>query len=615
MKFKLNPLTGEFDYTSDSANKEKLNPMTGEFNLVEGDWPFSQIFNPLTGNFNLASGWGHSITGHWIIDIVNSQMLTKVIAYWKCWWESWLPVTGYTQLEYVSNTFSGSQSTIDTGITDDTVDMQYMVEATGVSAWASWYILQSRNTAAAGWNTSIYGISWSQNWGTILWAPWTVWTGLRSNITRDSSDDFFHVGFTRTTNSQTLYVKNLTSSDDDIVTGSQDLSWYVAASTTIGIFWNWTNFILAWAKVKRAGIRKNWYLVWGMIPCKRNSDWACWYYEVVSWTFTALDVLNFWFGNEIVQSPTNPIPFYCNNGKILAYKSTICDCTIDGNGTFVQPTTPTVGPRIYKSLWHLPVWKYFISTTWNFEIIFQYKDVESWTPTRSGNMTWWTINATVTITDPDLYYGVAIRYPNNNNIDVSDYTGTLTCAPQFMLCDWVTEKIISHDDNNDYAAYTEWLLSIDNIEDEQEIISWSIKRNVGIKVLDGTEAWNMYNVAQWVLFRIALQDVKQTWARLDSAWCSHFITSTVWDRTNWTLSWVNKNFDFIYSQCTDLASWKAWLWSQFLAWTPVVIIYKIKTPTTETVDWQTLDVVWDWYVAIEEAGIETWMLKLAVEYR
>lgn len=35
MKFKLNPLTGEFDYTSDSANKEKLNPMTGEFNLVE----------------------------------------------------------------------------------------------------------------------------------------------------------------------------------------------------------------------------------------------------------------------------------------------------------------------------------------------------------------------------------------------------------------------------------------------------------------------------------------------------------------------------------------------------------------------------------------------------
>lgn len=76
MKFKLNPLTGEFDYTSESANKQKLNPLTWEFNLVEGDWPFSQIFNPLTGSFNLGQWWGWQIitevTGNWYINLINA---------------------------------------------------------------------------------------------------------------------------------------------------------------------------------------------------------------------------------------------------------------------------------------------------------------------------------------------------------------------------------------------------------------------------------------------------------------------------------------------------------------------------------------------------------------
>ena len=612
MKYKLNPLTGHIDIVPDSGTfVQKLNPLTGHFNLAV-EWANKYKFDPVDWELHL---WLDKviqhITGNWIINIQNSKQLTKVIAYWKALMGGFLPVW-YTPLEYVMNIYSGAMCMIDTGITDDTVNMRYNVTATGTGSGASWYILQSRNTASAGWNTNIFGISWSQSWGTILWAPWNVWTGIRSNIARNDTD-FYRVYFRREANAQHLTVTNLTTDVTNNVDETQDLSSYTPASTTIGLFWNGTNFINAWTKVKTASIYKNDIIVWGIMPCKRQSDWALGYYEIVSDTFVELDQSNFAFGNEIVPSPANPMPFYCNNGKILAYNSTLCDSTPDGNGTFVQPTTPTVGPRIYKALWHLPAWKYYISTTWNFEIILQYKDVESWTPTRSGNMTWWTVNATVTITDPDLYYGVAIRYPNNNNIDVSDYTGTLKCAPQFIMCDWTTETIVSHDDNNDYTAYAEPLLQTPWFEDTQEILSWAITRNVGIKVLDGTENWNMYNVTQWVLFRVQLSN-SVSWARFWYAWCSHFRTTGSQDRWNWTMSWSARNFDFFNDNYTTLEWWKAWLQAQAVAWTPVVIIYQIETPTTETVDWQTLDVVWNWYVAIDEAGIEPWMLKLTVEY-
>ena len=148
MKFKLNPLTGEFDYTSDSANKEKLNPMTGEFNLVEWDGPFSQIFNPLTWTFNLLS-WGGwiiaEVTGNWYINLTNAvaNHLMELKAYW--WTVNRDVPVWYTQLDYITLNKTFFDTWI-TPTTDTDYELKFTIASNNTTQWIMWMLNSSTPT-------------------------------------------------------------------------------------------------------------------------------------------------------------------------------------------------------------------------------------------------------------------------------------------------------------------------------------------------------------------------------------------------------------------------------------------------------------------------------------
>ena len=61
-----------------------------------------------------------------------------------------------------------------------------------------------------------------------------------------------------------------------------------------------------------------------------------------------------------------------------------------------------------------------------------------------------------------------------------------------MYADGTVETI---EDTIGNTATTEMLLKIGDYQDEQEILSGAVTRKVGIKVLDGTENWNMIPTA------------------------------------------------------------------------------------------------------------------------
>ena len=136
------------------------------------------------------------------------------------------------------------------------------------------------------------------------------------------------------------------------------------------------------------------------------------------------------------------------------------------------------------------------------------------------------------------------------------------------------------------SAVAEMLLSIGNYTDEQEVISGAVTRKVGVKVLDGTEAWNTYTVTQGQLMRLTIADSVSGSKSGLGVLCNAYNVIDATSRTSGTLSGTTQNFDFLNSNYTTLAAWEQYLSDQYAAGTPVIIVYPLGTATTETVTGQ-----------------------------
>ena len=483
MKFKLNPLTGEFDYTSDSANKEKLNPMTGEFNLVEWDGPFSQIFNPLTWTFNLGTRGGGGIiaevTGNWYINLTNAvaNHLMELKAYgWieqdltptpdnpvdiicnngvlKARHQSWLPIW-YTLLDYIKSWWNNY---IDTWIkitNEDVIEMQYLQTSDKWAIYWEYYNGTANMSTTLYWNITFYFYAYN-----AWWTATNVWN-YDANI------------HTVVHNFVDWYI------DFDWVRTTFDLPDPNTFTNTLNcpIFWR-SNGSSIWYFSKTQlyyfRIRRNWTLILDLIPAK-DSDNNIWMYDRVSWTLFT----------------------------------------------------------------------------------------ESWS---------WSFTAWNTVADPMTVY-----------------------------VDWTTETI---EDELWNAATAEMLLKIWDYVDEQEILSWDVTRKIGIKVLDWTENWQ--NISGY--FNLSKTDLGSNSTVMPSnshnIICSHFETKdgTFTDGVGIGGSYVNFKYDSI---TTVLADWKTWLATQYNAWTPVIIVYPLATPTTESVAGQAMYIpAWDSTIEITQASID-----------
>lgn len=191
-------------------------------------------------------------------------------------------------------------------------------------------------------------------------------------------------------------------------------------------------------------------------------------------------------------------------------------------------------------------------------------------------------------------------------------TGTFTAGnpvsdPVEIYTDGTVETI---KDSLNNTATTEMLLKVGDYQDVQSIIDGAITRNIGVKVLDGTEDWT-YESAK---FTLVLSDKINNKVNV---LCNYFTYSTA-TSTNMPdlsiISYASKSIGVRYDAIPTLTQFKQYLADQYNAGTPVIVIYPLATPTTESVAGQTLQVqAGDNTLEITQASLNN--LELEAEYK
>ena len=163
------------------------------------------------------------------------------------------------------------------------------------------------------------------------------------------------------------------------------------------------------------------------------------------------------------------------------------------------------------------------------------------------------------------------------------------------------------------TATAEMLLKVGDYQDVQSIIDGAITRNVGVKVLDGTET-----ITASVRPNVFLYDGLPRKSTKELSLCSHYTytAASTADMANNTFG-VSENSARIYfkdERYATVPEFQAFLAAQYAAGTPVIVIYPLATPTTESVTGQTLQVTdGDNVLEITQASLSG--LELEAEYQ
>lgn len=141
------------------------------------------------------------------------------------------------------------------------------------------------------------------------------------------------------------------------------------------------------------------------------------------------------------------------------------------------------------------------------------------------------------------------------------------------------------------TASVENLFAVGNVADEKDIISGHINRKVAVKVFNGTEEWSYSSngyTFDWYDASIARSSVVGS----QFVWCTHFRsadTAPAAQKRNGYVILYNtgtpsNRIGMGYDEADkDVDVWKVFLASQYAAGTPVIAIYPLAEPTTESV--------------------------------
>lgn len=176
-----------------------------------------------------------------------------------------------------------------------------------------------------------------------------------------------------------------------------------------------------------------------------------------------------------------------------------------------------------------------------------------------------------------------------------------------IYTDWTIETI---KDGLNNTATAEMLLEIWADKDEQRILSWVIIRNIWIKVLDWTENWTKESSALWNIYNADILDNNMfNWLV-----CTHFTNNSPLTDNIIYKSAGSSILQIRYDTATNLEEFKNFLSMQYSNNTPVILLYTLETPISETVDWQEMNIPeWNSTIEITQASIED--LPLYAKYK
>lgn len=382
-------------------------------------------------------------------------------------------------------------------------------------------------------------------------------------------------------------------------------------------------------------------LVSDLIPCRRKSDSVLGMYDTVSGQFfTNAGTSTFTAGPEAVPTPDAPMDIVSNNGVIKYGKPITLDATryyaylavgdtwsysSDSYSIIVpvevgkqykitaDPTTPIDGLANVILRWafvdELPPdsWKVESSTAPTPSTIVAYDKVRT-TPQETPSVI-------VTATRPYMIVqmGAGIFASNIAN-------GRISVAEQSIYTDGTVETI---KDSLNNIATAEMLLKVGDYQDVQSILDGVVTRNVGVRVLDGTEDWSQTDSYSnpWV-FYTTFSDGKSGSGTLEKVYCTHFqgVAETnpnmPPESAKITVQGASPTISRFYvktAAASTIELWKAYLAAQYTAGTPVIVLYPLATATTESVAGQTLQVTdGDNTLEITQASLSG--LELEAEY-
>lgn len=190
-----------------------------------------------------------------------------------------------------------------------------------------------------------------------------------------------------------------------------------------------------------------------------------------------------------------------------------------------------------------------------------------------------TENGSITTGANDKYLIGLVRA----NQDVIDYRNTLQVEQG--------STATSYEPYVGGTATAEMLLKVGDYQDTQEVIAGSVTRNVGVKVLDGTETFTRSSSGAMIT---VISDVKigaenvpvNTHFALETSPTSIAVGTQRFGASGTQIYSVNYYMKPLTTM--TVSDFKQWLADQYAAGTPVIVVYPLATPTTETVTGQTL---------------------------
>lgn len=307
-------------------------------------------------------------------------------------------------------------------------------------------------------------------------------------------------------------------------------------------------------------------------------------------------------------TPTQPIDIVCNNGAIKVSKN-LFDKTAITEGYIYNAQLEYVTSELGSLSDYISVKAgetYTLScvaslSSFNQRVNFfnSSKEIQSQVmqSTGIGSFSW-----TITIPNNISYIRYSFRTEYLDTQQLEQGSSATPYRPYGQIYTDGTQEVVTDSLGN--TANAERLLAVGNYKDTQEVLSGAVTRNVGIKVLDGTEDWivstsylsNMYNLEMSDLYT----EGSEVASGRKTPYCTHFQRSTDWrstsDRTGYIQAFTSASNKAVvglgFSTVSDayLPTFKAWLAEQYANGTPVIVVYPLATATTESVTSQTLNV-------------------------
>ena len=140
------------------------------------------------------------------------------------------------------------------------------------------------------------------------------------------------------------------------------------------------------------------------------------------------------------------------------------------------------------------------------------------------------------------------------------------------------------------ASFTpEDLLKLSDYQDVQNVLDGIVTRNIGIKVLDGTEGWTRYGTGKFAMPLIGSKKQDQQ----EAPFATHFVGTShnnvpVKDGYvsvfNGSIAPTSGALGVNYQATPELTQFKQWLADQYAAGTPVIVVYPLADTVEETVE-------------------------------